>query len=384
MDQLETLFQTALNQDLISVTISKPAAAQDIVKIRLRPVLHRNTLIFQAEEFTKTQVFHKNMAKDEAVSYLCGLIPSRFLQGQLDAAGQSAVILANKKGTVTVKSKKKTQPAKKITLAHNRSRNYILEEGTPVPFLVDLGVMTKDGRIVHAHYDKFRQINRFLEYIEDILPALPKDRTLRILDFGCGKSYLTFILYYYLVQVRGMDVSITGLDLKAAVIDRCNGAAEKYGYDKLRFQLGDINGYTPDGPVDMVITLHACDTATDYALYNAVSWDVKLILSVPCCQHEVNAQMQAEHLSLFTRYGLIQERMAALLTDAARADLLTYRGYSTQVVEFIDMAHTPKNILLRARKANLPESTRQKALEEVRTAMEEFHVRPTLYRLLAE
>ena len=168
------------------------------------------------------------------------------------------------------------------------------------------------------------------------------------------------------------------------MIGRCNAAAEKYGYDKLHFELGDINGYTPDGPVDMVITLHACDTATDYALYNAVTWDVKLILSVPCCQHEVNAQMQAERLSLFTRYGLIQERMAALFTDAARADLLTYRGYSTQVVEFIDMAHTPKNILLRARKANLPESTRQKALEEVRTAMKEFHVRPTLYRLLAE
>ena len=159
---------------------------------------------------------------------------------------------------------------------------------------------------------------------------------------------------------------------------------EKYGYDKLHFELGDINGYTPDGPVDMVITLHACDTATDYALFNAISWNVKLILSVPCCQHEVNAQMHAEHLSLFTRYGLIQERMAALITDSIRANLLTYMGYSTQVVEFIDMAHTPKNILLRARKAKLPESTKRQALEEVRTALEEFHIQPTLYTLLVK
>ena len=267
---------------------------------------------------------------------------------------------------------------------HDREKNYLLREGEVVPPLVDMGVFTKEGKVVRTMYDKYRQINRFLELVNDEMDRFPADKPLHIIDFGCGKSYLTFILYYYLVQVRGMDVSITGLDLKAAVIGRCNAAAEKYGYDKLHFELGDINGYTPDGPVDMVITLHACDTATDYALYNAVTWDVKLILSVPCCQHEVNAQMQAERLSLFTRYGLIQERMAALLTDAARADLLTYRGYSTQVVEFIDMAHTPKNILLRARKADLPESARRKALEEVRTAMEEFHVKPTLYRLLAE
>ena len=233
-------------------------------------------------------------------------------------------------------------------------------------------------------YDKFRQINRFLELVNDEMDRFPADRPIRIIDFGCGKSYLTFILYYYLVQVRKMDVSITGLDLKAAVIDHCNQAAEKYGYDKLHFELGDINGYTPDGPVDMVITLHACDTATDYALFNAISWNVKLILSVPCCQHEVNAQMHAEHLSLFTRYGLIQERMAALITDSIRANLLTYMGYSTQVVEFIDMAHTPKNILLRARKAKLPESTKRQALEEVRTALEEFHIQPTLYKLLVK
>ena len=253
-----------------------------------------------------------------------------------------------------------------------------------MPPLVDMGVFTQEGKVVRSMYDKFRQINRFLELVNDEMDRFPADRPIRIIDFGCGKSYLTFILYYYLVQVRKMDVSITGLDLKAAVIDHCNQAAEKYGYDKLHFELGDINGYTPDGPVDMVITLHACDTATDYALFNAISWNVKLILSVPCCQHEVNAQMHAERLSLFTRYGLIQERMAALITDSIRADLLTYMGYSTQVVEFIDMAHTPKNILLRARKAKLPESTKRQALEEVRTALEEFHIQPTLYKLLVK
>ena len=379
MDQLETLFQTTLNQDLISVTISKPAAAQDIVKIRLRPVLHRNTLIFQAEEFTKTQVFHKNMAKDEAVSYLCGLIPSRFLQGQLDAAGQSAVILANKKGTVTVKSKKKTQPAKKITLAHNRSRNYILEEGTPVPFLVDLGVMTKDGRIVHAHYDKFRQINRFLEYIEDILPALPKDRTLRILDFGCGKSYLTFAMYYYLHELKGYQIRVTGLDLKEDVIAHCSQLADRYGYDGLEFLCGDVAFYDGCSQVDMMVTLHACDTATDYALARAVRWGAKVILSVPCCQHELNRQISNDLLSPVLSYGILKERMSALLTDGIRANLLEEQGYRTQILEFIDMEHTPKNLLIRA----VYTGKRSLRNEETAALIRELHADLTLPRLLA-
>ena len=379
MEELMSLLARCAGPDTYQIVLSDPRDAEQEEK---RVTLTKRGLAWQIERFRNDQAFHENVEQEELLPMLAQLMEHFKQLNAWDPEHQYSLKLTKKGKPLFNRRRCLLKPRQQA--GHDREKNYLLREGEVVPPLVDMGVFTKEGKVVRTMYDKYRQINRFLELVNDEMDRFPADKPLHIIDFGCGKSYLTFILYYYLVQVRGMDVSITGLDLKAAVIGRCNAAAEKYGYDKLHFELGDINGYTPDGPVDMVIMLHACDTATDYALYNAVTWDVKLILSVPCCQHEVNAQMQAEHLSLFTRYGLIQERMAALLTDAARADLLTYRGYSTQVVEFIDMAHTPKNILLRARKANLPESTRQKALEEVRTAMEEFHVRPTLYRLLAE
>ena len=379
MEELMSLLARCAGPDTYQIVLSDPRDAEQEEK---RVTLTKRGLAWQIERFRNDQAFHDNVEQEELLPMLAQLMEHFKQLNAWDPEHQYSLKLTKKGKPLFNRRRCLLKPRQQA--GHDREKNYLLREGEVVPPLVDMGVFTKEGKVVRTMYDKYRQINRFLELVNDEMDRFPADKPLHIIDFGCGKSYLTFILYYYLVQVRGMDVSITGLDLKAAVIGRCNAAAEKYGYDKLHFELGDINGYTPDGPVDMVITLHACDTATDYALYNAVTWDVKLILSVPCCQHEVNAQMQAERLSLFTRYGLIQERMAALLTDAARADLLTYRGYSTQVVEFIDMAHTPKNILLRARKADLPESTRQKALEEVRTAMEEFHVRPTLYRLLAE
>ena len=379
MEELMSLLARCAGPDTYQIVLSDPRDAEQEEK---RVTLTKRGLAWQLERFRNDQAFHENVEQEELLPMLAQLMEHFKQLNAWDPEHQYSLKLTKKGKPLFNRRRCLLKPRQQA--GHDREKNYLLREGEVVPPLVDMGVFTKEGKVVRTMYDKYRQINRFLELVNDEMDRFPADKPLHIIDFGCGKSYLTFILYYYLVQVRGMDVSITGLDLKAAVIGRCNAAAEKYGYDKLHFELGDINGYTPDGPVDMVITLHACDTATDYALYNAVTWDVKLILSVPCCQHEVNAQMQAERLSLFTRYGLIQERMAALLTDAARADLLTYRGYSTQVVEFIDMAHTPKNILLRARKANLPESARRKALEEVRTAMEEFHVKPTLYRLLAE
>ena len=163
-----------------------------------------------------------------------------------------------------------------------------MKEGVQVPFLQDLGVMTADGKVVRSKFDKFRQINRFLEFIEDILPQLAKDREVTILDFGCGKSYLTFAMYYYLHELKHYDIRIIGLDLKKDVIENCNQLSEKYGYEKLKFLEGNIADYTGVEEVDMVVTLHACDTATDFALAKAVGWNAKVILSVPCCQHEVN------------------------------------------------------------------------------------------------
>ena len=239
--------------------------------------------------------------------------------------------------------------------------------------------MTHDGQVVKSRYDKFRQINRFLEFIADVLPELPKDRPVRIIDFGCGKSYLTFGIYYYLKCLKGLDVRITGLDLKEDVIRHCGQLAKKYGYEDLEFLQGDIAGYEGGNQVDLVVTLHACDLATDYALEKAVSWGAKVILSVPCCQHELNRQMENELMAPVFGYGLIKERMAALYTDAIRAQVLEYKGYGTQILEFIDMEHTPKNILIRA----VRRSGRGDNGEELRRLMDFLQVQPTVVRLLA-
>lgn len=256
----------------------------------------------------------------------------------------------------------------------------MLEEGRPVPFLVDLGVMTKEGQVVRSRYDKFRQINRFLEFIEDILPRLDRNRENVIIDFGCGKSYLTFAMYYYLKELKGYSVRIIGLDLKKDVIARCNLLAERYGFDHLRFCPGDIASYEGVDRVDMVVTLHACDTATDYALYKAVKWGAKVILSVPCCQHELNGQMKNELLAPLFSYGIIKERTAALFTDAIRAQILEGQGYRTQLLEFIDMEHTPKNILIRA----VRQGEKKDNGEELKTILDFLHGDLTLYRLFQE
>lgn len=265
-------------------------------------------------------------------------------------------------------------------LSHDRRKAYILQEGHPVPFLQDLGVMTETGKVVRAKYDKFRQINRFLEFIQDILPQLSKDQENVIIDFGCGKSYLTFALYHYLTAVKSYPVRVIGLDLKQEVIDHCNRLSQKYGFDHLQFYHGDIASYEGVDHVDMVVTLHACDTATDYALAKAVAWRAKVILSVPCCQHEWNRQMKNELMEPILHYGLLKERIAALYTDGLRAELLEHAGYRTQVLEFIDMEHTPKNILIRAVRQEKPKDNG----EEIRKILEFWEVEPTLARLLLD
>jgi SAM-dependent methyltransferase len=246
----------------------------------------------------------------------------------------------------------------------------VLNEGAAVPFLVELGVMNAQGKVLAAKYDKFRQINRFLEMIQDVTPYLSKDRRLNIIDFGCGKSYLTFALYHYLVHVLQMDVQMVGLDLKADVIAHCSDLAHKLGYEQLRFEVGDINRYDKVRQVDMVVTLHACDTATDAALDKAVRWDADVILSVPCCQHELFSQVKSAVLAPMLQHGIIKERFAALATDALRAQILDLVGYKTQILEFIDIEHTPKNLLIRAVKRTdaeammgLSEASVQKARE---------------------
>ena len=388
MSDLQSLFTDCLNETLIRVILSNPSSKDGVIKICARPMLKNKSLLFQIEEYTKTQVFHKNLTAGDAGSYLTGKLSSdtssqtaSFKNALVETQSFTANVLVSKKGTITIKKKVNAsvkQP--KISLSHNRKKKYILEEGIPVPFLIDLGVMTQNGNIVNAHYDKFRQINRFLEYIEDILPSLPTGRELRILDFGCGKSYLTFAIYYYLKVLKGYPVRITGLDLKEDVIRHCNELAVKYGYDKLEFLCGDIAYYDGCSQVDMVVTLHACDTATDYALAKAVGLGAKVILSVPCCQHELNKQMKNDLLSPVLHYGILKERMAALMTDGLRAQILEANGYRTQILEFIDMAHTPKNLLIRA-VYNGHCADNKAQIDELLAA---FDVNPTLYRLLCK
>ena len=366
-----------LNSEFLLAVLSNPRRADGPNKVRIRPVRHKDRHVYQFEAFCGTQVFHQNLEKEEA----CGKIleyMENFRQMQLETQSAAVSALVSKKGKVTVKKKLRARKKAPAETDHNRKKHYILEEGISVPFLQDLGVMTAEGKIVRTKFDKFRQINRFLEFIQDVLPKLPRDREIRILDFGCGKSYLTFAMYYYLHELQGLDVRILGLDLKEDVIRACNQLSQRYGYEKLRFLEGNIADYTGADEVDMVVTLHACDTATDFALAKAVGWKAKVILSVPCCQHELNGQMENELLRPILQYGLIKERLAALVTDGLRAQYLEREGYDVQVLEFIDMEHTPKNILLRAVRTG----RKGENGAEIRACEEFFHVSPTLGKLL--
>ncbi len=365
MERIAGLLDTVLNRELIRAVISNPREKEGIIKVRVRPLEKKGGLFFQFESFTEKQAFHKNLRREEAKEEFL-ICARRFRQMQIETVDEEYSVLISKKGKATIKKKRRREKAGAADLSHDRQKRYILEEGTLVPFLRELGVMTDGGKIIKAKADKFRQINRFLEFIEDVLPQLDRDRELTILDFGCGKSYLTFAMYYYLRELRHYDIRIIGLDLKKDVIDRCKMLAERYRYEKLEFLVGDIADYDGVDRVDMVVTLHACDTATDYALAKAVGWNAKVILSVPCCQHELNGQFsdgsadeygakKEEHyftaeelLAPVMDYGILKERFAALVTDGLRAKYLESMGYDTQALEFIDMEHTPKNILLRA------------------------------------
>ena len=385
MNQIEELLKRVLTSLLVDMVISGARGGGDFIKIKVRPVMIRDSLYFQVSRYTDKQVFHENMTAEDALETLSGWILHDFRQAQIRMQDEMVTVLVSKKGKATVKSKKaaciETQ-----NLEHNRKKQYIIEVGTAVPFMIDLGVMTESGKIIRTRYDKYRQINRFLEFIEDILPELPTDRTVHIIDFGCGKSYLTFAMYYYLKVLKHYDIRITGLDLKQKVIEDCQALADRYGYDGLQFLCGDIADYNGTDEVDMVVTLHACDTATDYALYKAVKWHASVILSVPCCQHELNRKMQCETLSGAFQYGLIKERTAALMTDAMRGQLLEMKGYKTQLLEFIDMEHTPKNILIRGVKSKglLPKAARKQQMENYQKCRDFFGAELTLEKLFKE
>lgn len=335
-------------QELVAGTISQPRLkSNDIKRIKLKPVEIKDQYFIQFEYQYEHILKHENLPLREAHEKLVALF-EEFRQGLFQFTSEKIQLQLSKKFKVSWKIEQ-TAP-KSAELSHNRKKHYLLEDGITYPFLVRLGVQNPDGSVKKQKYDKFRQINRFIEFIDDALAYLPKDRPVRILDFGSGKSYLTFALYHYLRVEKGLDLRVTGLDLKKEVIEECQRIAADLSYEQLEFLVGDINDYNEESAVDMVVTLHACDVATDMALSRAVKWNAKVILSVPCCQHELNSQIAAPELELMLQHGLIKERFSALATDSIRAELLSLVGYETQLMEFIDIEHTPKNILIRAYK----------------------------------
>ena len=375
MEKVRQLLEKNLNENTLRAVVSNRRSKQVSQKLVFRPFIEKNRLMFQREEYANNQVFHENMDKETTVEQICTFLEKDYKQLDLLCEQSSFSALVSKKGKSTIKENK-NQIAKKIDLSHNRKKRYILDTDEVIPFLVDLGVQTKEGKIVDKKYKKYKQINRFLEFVKDVLPV-------KIIDFGCGKSYLTFAVYYYLHIMNGRDVEMIGLDLKKDVIAHCNRMAEKYEYASLHFLEGDISTYDGADSADMVITLHACDVATDFALDKAVHWNAKVILSVPCCQHELNAQIENDMLEPLLKYGILKERFAALLTDALRANLLEQNGYEVQILEFIDMEHTPKNLLIRAVKRGEKADKKQEKLENsYKTLCDELNAHGTLEKIL--
>ena len=381
MEELKRTLEEVFKNEIIKIVISnKVKKDEKYNKIAINLKENNKNKFYQIEKFTDKQVFHENIKINEISDKVSELIFGNYKQMTAWSNNEIFDLKISKKGKIFL-GKKKNDNSKIVAKGHNKEKNYILKEGMIIEPLIDLGVFTKEGKVVNSKYDKYKQINRFIEIIDDEIKKNDY-KELTILDFGCGKSYLTFVLYYYFVKIKNINVKMIGLDLKEDVIKKCNDIAKRYNYENLHFELGDINGFKYNNKVDMVITLHACDTATDYALYNAIKWNSKMIFSVPCCQHEFNSQMKANELSILTKYGIVQERVAALMTDSVRANLLECMGYKTQLLEFIDIAHSPKNILIRASKNNISKEKKEKSLNEVNNLIRTFNFNLTLYNLL--
>ncbi len=383
MEELKKAIDEIIQQDIIKLVISNKMN-KDVEYNKIVFVLKEDDVkkYYQIEKYTDKQVLHENIDMNILGEKLLEYVSSNYKQVAAWSDITTFDLKISKKGKVYL-GKKKSDNVKLSNKGHNKEKNYIIKEGMLIEPLMDLGIFTKEGKVVNSKYDKYKQINRFVEIIDD---EIKKNdfKELTVLDFGCGKSYLTFVLYYYFVEIKKINVKMIGLDLKDDVIKKCNDIAKRYNYENLHFELGDINGFKYNNKVDMVITLHACDTATDYALHNAIKWNSKMIFSVPCCQHEFNNQIKTESLSIITKYGIVQERVSALMTDSVRANLLESVGYKTQLLEFIDISHSPKNILIRASKANISKDKKEKALYEVNALMNQFNLNPTLFNLLKE
>lgn len=364
---------------LEKAVLSQPIDTLSETKITIRPIASKSGRAYQIERFKDTKVFHENLDADSLLKLFRSELDGRYRQALIVTDTETAQYCLKVNGSYK-RSMTSSVPKPGGAEKHDREKNYILSEGENIPALVDLGVFSADFHIVRAKYDKYRQINRFVELIDQ---ELSKDdrRKLTILDFGCGKSYLTFILYYYLTVKRGIEAEIIGYDLKEDVVEKCSAVAEKYGYTGLRFVKADVTrDALYDKKIDMIVTLHACDTATDYALYYALSKKADYIFSVPCCQHEINKSiMKSGEMDILLEYGIIRERVSALLTDAIRADILSDMGYTVDVIEFIDFEHSPKNIMLRAVRTG---KRGQRKIERAKALSQQYGFEQTLLKLI--
>lgn len=379
--QSTNLFTEVLTKDQLIQCIfsNKRNKELDYKKINIRPIIIKDKKVYQFTYVYDKKEIHKNLDNNQALNYMIDHMKDDFKQCQIYAVDGDYQILSSKKSKEKIIKKKPTKTLKEIN--HNRKKKYIIEEGNTCDFLTYLGVMTPEGKVKKQKTHKFRQINRFLEMVRDISDNLNKDKELKIIDFGCGKSYLTFALYYYLVKICDYKVQIIGLDLKEDVVEYCNKVAKELNYDNLIFKIGNISEFNEFNEVDMVVTLHACDIATDMALFKSICWNSKIILSVPCCQHEIMGQIKNETLKPMLKHGIIKEKLSSLVTDSARVNLLELLGYDTQIIEFIETQHTPKNLLIRAVKGT---KVNKDLLEEYKKFKESLNIYPYLEKLLVE
>ena len=334
--------------DCLGLVLSKPRrpVIHEFTRVDFRPVQLAGAAGYQLTFHFPRRETHENLPPDEACRRAVELLTTGFAHAHLFTAAADFALRARKEGGFHVQQSPPTRQA--VGTTHNRTKQYLIPDGVPCPFLIEIGVMGAAGNVLAAKYHKFRQINRFLEFVEDVIPHLPRDRPLQVFDFGSGKSYLTFALHHLLTAIHGFAVRIIGVDRNAEVVRDCTRVAERLRLTGIAFHVGDIRSVAIDGPVDLTVALHACDTATDDALAQAVERDCPVILAVPCCQHELANKIQVADLRPLSAHGILHERFSALATDALRAQLLEICGYQTQLLEFIDLEHTAKNLLLRA------------------------------------
>lgn len=379
LDYLNRIFE----ENIFKIVLSNAKKVNESYK---KIVIEKKEEYYQISRYTSKQVFHENVKKENLYTAILYSLENEFTQLNAWSEKNEHSIKISKKEKIFYNKIKQNNINKlaKIQSTHNRKKEYIFEEGKAIDVLIDMGIFTKEGKVVSSMYDKYKQINRFIEIIDDVVKK-ENYKSLNIIDFGCGKSYLSFLVYHYFRYIKNININMIGLDLKEDVIEKCNKAAKKYSYDTLKFEIGDINGYEAKFDVDIVISLHACDTATDYALFNAINWGAKMIFSVPCCQHEIAKQIKTDRYKLLTGYGLIKERFSDLLTDSIRANLLEYKSYDTKILEFVDFSHTPKNILIRAiLNKSKSKAVKEEKFSEVAKIVEEYNINPCLWRLIKD